>query len=64
VAAGNISLVPNLDSSYRPSASTPTDVGTGGIDGSAAGWGFSTDKDGKARIGSSGTGWTMGCYQK
>ncbi len=42
---------------------SPTTVTKGGLDGAALGWGFSTDKDGKTRVGNGTTGWSMGAYE-
>jgi len=36
---------------------------TAGIDGSADGWGFSTDKTGSTRTGDGTTGWSIGPYE-
>jgi parallel beta-helix repeat protein len=59
----NLGDDPELDASTSaPTASNTVTVG--GIDGAAASWGFTTDKNGDLRTGSSGTGWSIGCYEK
>jgi hypothetical protein len=62
-ADSNITADPVLDENYRPTVSSPPAVVTGGLDGAAAGWGFTTDRDGITRTGTSGSGWSMGCYE-
>ena len=52
------------NSDFHLEASTHEQIRTGGLDGAALGWGFSTDLDGAARTGGGTTGWSMGCYEK
>jgi hypothetical protein len=63
-ASYNISVNPNLAPlTFRPGATTPNEVRTGGADGGSLTWGYSNDHDLRIRTGSGGTGWTMGCYE-
>ena len=52
------------DNDWHLSASSPAGVRTGGLDGTAEGWSYSSDRDGNARTGSGGTGWSMGAYEQ
>jgi hypothetical protein len=63
-ASANILVNPNLAPlTFRPGATTPNEVRTGGADGNDLDWGYSDDRDLLTRTGSGGTGWTMGCYE-
>jgi hypothetical protein len=65
-ADGNLSEDAMLDTvnDYVFTVSSPVSVTEGGIDGSALGWIFDTDKDGTVRTGNGTTGWSMGAYEK
>jgi len=62
---GNTDINPNLDlgDNMHLTGATTAAVKTGGLDGAANDWGFSTDKDGKARTGDGTMGWSMGAYE-
>lgn len=72
-ALGNVTDAPALDAAsdalawdtatWRLTASSPASVATGGLDGSALAWGFTTDLAGTTRTGDGTTGWSMGCYE-
>lgn len=53
------------DNDWHLTASTPTSVTTGGIDGGPGGenWGYTTDLDSVTRTGDNTTGWSMGSYE-
>ena len=55
---GNINTMEDND--WRLQPSSPINVRQGGLDGSAEGWGFTTDKDGVTRT----APWSMGAYEK
>lgn len=61
---GNTDATPVLDGNFRITNVIPTSVTQGGIDGAAAAWGFTTDRDGATRTGDGTTGWSMGCYER
>ena len=62
-SSGNLQTDPLLNTSTgRPTASTPSSVYGGGLDGSSS-WGFTNDLDGSIRSGNGTTGWSMGCYE-
>ncbi len=63
-ASANLDLDPAVDANFRLTASSPGSLTAGGLDGAAAGWGFSDDRDGLARTGNGATGWSMGCFEK
>lgn len=69
-ASGNIStdiksdFVNTAGGDWHLSASTPTTVTTGGIDGSASGWEFTDDREKTTRTGNGSTGWSIGAYEK
>ena len=62
---GNTKLIPIFVGSgdMHLTGASPTDVKSGGIDGAANSWGFTTDKDGNPRTGNGTTGWSMGAYE-
>jgi len=66
-ASGNITedLSGCLDSDYRFAGCSLDSYtfDTIGLDGSALGWGFTTDKDGTTRVGNGSTGWSVGPYE-
>jgi hypothetical protein len=66
IGGGNVSKVPNFvgPEDLHLQANSPVEVRTGGLDGAAQNWGFTTDKDGKTRTGNGTTGWSMGAYER
>ena len=52
------------NSDFHLEDSTDIDIKTGGLDGGALGWGFSTDLEGTARTENGTKGWSMGAYEK
>lgn len=52
------------DNDWSLSSSTSAGIKTGGLDGSANGWGFTVDYSGTTRTASAGTGWSMGAYER
>ncbi len=52
------------DNNWRLQAPSPSEVKTGGLDGTAEGWNFFTDKDEVTRTGNGSTGWSMGAYEQ
>jgi hypothetical protein len=63
-ASNNTDVNPGWAADYTLIDSSNSTVKSGGIDGAAAGWGFSTDRAGATRTGTGTTGWSMGCYEK
>jgi hypothetical protein len=62
----NVAAIPvfvNAPTDFHLQASSDTALKTGGIDGAAAGWGFTTDMAGITRTGNGSTGWSMGAYE-
>ncbi|MFH1829417.1 MAG: Ig-like domain-containing protein [Pseudomonadota bacterium] len=61
--SGNVSIDPKFvdqaGDNWHLTSSSPTSVTQGGLDGSAAGWGFTTDRDGNPRT----APWSMGAYE-
>lgn len=62
-AGADDDLTSIADNDYRLDDSSPASIRTGGIDGTS-GFGFTTDFLGTARTGSSGTGWSVGAFEK
>jgi hypothetical protein len=65
ISGGNAADDPLLDSSFRPTGSSPASIRTGGLVGVSA-WGFDKDRNGMMRtpaVNAGGTGWSMGCYE-
>jgi hypothetical protein len=63
-SSGNLQTDPLLDTiTGQPTASTPSSVYSGGLDGASLSWGFTNDLDGLIRTGNGSTGWSMGCYE-
>ncbi len=63
MATGNTTADPALDPDYKFTVTSDSAVYIGGIDGGAAAWGFTTDRDRNIRTGNGTTGWSMGCYE-
>jgi len=79
IASGNISIDPIFadidgldndistinDNDWHLTASSPSTVTTGAIDGGPHGenWGFTLDMDGVSRTGDNTTGWSMGAFE-
>jgi uncharacterized repeat protein (TIGR02543 family) len=49
---------------FHLSNSAPSSIYSGGLDGSALSWPFSTDLDRTSRTGSGATGWSIGAFEK
>lgn len=62
VTAGYFTDATNGD--FSLSATAPASIKAGGLKGDDLSWGFSKDLLGNTRTGSSGTGWSMGAYER
>ena len=62
LAAGYFTNYSSRD--FTLSATAPTSITTGGLDGGALSWGFSKDAVGTTRTGNGAIGWSMGAYEK
>lgn len=64
IVSGNIAVDPALTADLDLTGSSPVSVTAGGLDGSASGWGFTTDFYGDTRTGDGSTGWSIGADEQ